>query len=457
MFRKSIPFLFLVGFLLSCSLSAASWLAPEAAKKDPNFLWDYSMDVDSEGNALLLAVYTDLQKKSWLRSIAKPKDGSWSKPVLLATQHAYSPIVRLDREGNAVAVWRFSHEEEKTTIHAARLLFGSSEWIPIEKPLSDPTKNVSLPCLALDGEGVAFVSWSAEHNGTYFIETAKLPKNSSQWISLTPVQVPHPISNMHLAVDPAGNATMIWFKAIKGDVLSGGDEVFVSTLGSDSVLWDMPKTVEKDRYFCGARVVVDNEGNALVTWQVDVGKHLSFETYQHLIGTEEWEKVTFPEVPTYIYQGGRLTVDHAGNATFLWTPNDSKLLCCQLSQGSTAWSEPQLAIPADEGFFFWDSATDSDGNTLVVWMSDNDTLLKSSTLPAGSGTGWTAPTTITSLKHGSDPDTILYAPGSAFLLYQDNLQLKSTIGESLFNALSSSCPFFCLSLCFGPSFCRKMV
>lgn len=127
-----------------------------------------------------------------------------------------SPAVALNSAGNAVAVWLQSSNQ----IYGAFYLNTTKLWTgTLPASSTGPINSVGPPSIGISASGKATAIWS--FNGT--LQSSTLPFNNLAWGGVTNIGVTlNPPSSIpaSIAVDPAGNAVVVWLSSATGIVRS---------------------------------------------------------------------------------------------------------------------------------------------------------------------------------------------------------------------------------------------
>lgn len=126
--------------------------------------------------------------------------GAWSPVVdISAAGGALDPQIAVDPSGNAVAVWRFD-----SRIQAASYSASTNHW-SAALDLADVGQVVSRPHVGLDDAGHASAVWYV--GGMYTLQTARRTSTGVWSTTVLPV---NRAMDARVAVDPVGNATVVW-------------------------------------------------------------------------------------------------------------------------------------------------------------------------------------------------------------------------------------------------------
>lgn len=219
---------------------------------------------------------------------------------------AFELDLALDSAGNAILVWE-GRSGFKNIIQAATLRCGSHSWVRTADVSPSNTQSNS-PRVATDKGGNAVVVWS-EGVTLDHIAAAKLPSGSTTWIGTSNPSSSVPSSFPDVAVDPAGNAVAVWVT-----FAGSHTNVEASTLPSDSLTWTNPITLASSLVITDPQVVVDKHGNAISIWSAS-----GFLQAASLPFNKNW---TIPETitpPTIGVGGQRMAMTPHGFAVITYT------------------------------------------------------------------------------------------------------------------------------------------
>lgn len=198
------------------------------------------------------------------------RNGEWTPPVKInpTEQHAHSPQVAMDNNGNAIIIWEqyvgnyriFKSEYRNGTwVHPKNIFDYISPYVIYKVYNSE---------VAMDDNGNAIIVWSQRtgtdsqifmseyRNGTWK-HPADLTDNISPDGSFT--------SNPRVAIDNNGNAIIIWTQFINGV----GTKFFMSEYRNNT--WTHPADLNDNILPEGSpsggyRVAMDNNGDAIIVW-----------------------------------------------------------------------------------------------------------------------------------------------------------------------------------------------
>jgi len=174
---------------------------------------------DSDGNALATWVQRD-GSSFRIRSNRYSPGNGWGIAEMIEAQNigtAVGPQIAMDASGNAIAVWEQNTGTGNFAIWSNRYTVGSG-WgaaAPIE---TDPY-DASSPQIAMDASGNAIAVWSEEESSLSFRTWSSRYTSAGGWSPSARIQTDSISSlNPRLAVNPSGDAVVVWEQVISLDV-----------------------------------------------------------------------------------------------------------------------------------------------------------------------------------------------------------------------------------------------
>jgi len=365
------------------SATSQSWGVPTLLETD-NAGGAFEPRVAMAGNGDAVAVwYQDdgLRNNIWANRYVAATD-SWGTATLLeaSTGTASSPQVAVDGAGNAMVVW--SQYAGSASIWAIRYTAGTGWDATAQRIEAATTNSAGSAEIAAGANGDAFAVWTsfdgARNNiwanryaiATHAWETATLIESGNAGTAGAP----------HVAVDVNGNAVATWtyFDGARYDIL-------VNRYSASSHGWD-PVTPSLTATATGSgdapRVAVDVAGNATVVWaQADAGRYSIWANRltagsgwgtAALIETADAGDAALPQV----------AVDGIGNAIAVWYQSDGTRndivsnrftagagwgTAAVLETGAGAALRPHVAMNSSgNATAVWDQ---SDGSRISIWAS----------------------------------------------------------------------------------------
>ena len=274
------------------------------------------------------------------------------------------PDVAMDGAGNAIAVWsRF----EPPAVQAARYTAGSGAWSgPVN--LAPGASSAEHARVAMDSSGNALVVW-VEGGGGGNIRAARYLTATGVWTA--PVTISDPAmgyvydAKPHLAVDPAGNALVVWRLTIPR---SGFSEYVVQGVGftAASATWSSPVALGAITRFDtlgddDLAVAGDRFGNGVAVWKQVSG----LQAARYLAGSG-WGPAVNLTAPGQSGSRPRVGVDQSGNATVIWADQSGAVRTVRYIAASDGWSSPfDLTATGLTGNL--QLVVDGAGNVTAIW------------------------------------------------------------------------------------------
>lgn len=401
------------------------------------------------------ALFAPAAQAGWLPAVDISEPG----------EHAGSPHVVLDSEGNATAVWdRWNGVD--TVVESAYRPAGEGWGVPVD--LSEPelegevvpgAHDAQAPQIAVDRNGNVTVLWERYAGTKIVLQSVDRPAGGS-WSA--PVDIgevnlgaaPEP----WIAVDWEGNATAVWkqgeviqsaFRPFLGSwgapiPISGGDSfvpqaamdargdvtaVWMHFDGSRYVVeaayrpeggeWEFPTLVSQPGESAGnPHVALDSGGESLVAWRgEDKGEEYVRAAYRPV--GEPWGQPANVSSEGEQVQSVRAAVDPNGNAIVAWAGDIPKeggyeIAHAAYKSAGGEWETP-AELSADGGNSFpSDVVFDTSGNASLIWQrwDGSSNVIQAAYRPAGEG--WESAVDLSEEgKQGMDAMVVLDAPGDA--------------------------------------------
>jgi len=198
---------------------AATWSAPVLASDGVDSAYGGRVGINANGRAIVAwqqetgdgTTVSNAPTELWARTVSAT--GLWSAPRTISTipgaqMGVYGQIsVAMDGAGNGAVVW------VQGAIQAA--IFSATDgWQAAQGLLSTTTDSAYAPQVAFDASGNALAVWQ-EQDGFHAFGGASRYVPGSGWSASTQFAswTPGDLYTPALAVDGAGNATVVWYAA----------------------------------------------------------------------------------------------------------------------------------------------------------------------------------------------------------------------------------------------------
>ncbi len=305
-------------------------------------------------------------------------------------QNAYSPKVAVDGAGGAIVVWT-RYNGSKDVVQAALKPAGEPWGKPVT--LSEAGEETSEPQVAMDPAGDAVVVWRQFNGSDYIVQAAVKPASEPWGKPVTLSEAGEETSEPQVAVDPAGDAVVVWRR------FNGSDYIVQAAVKPASEPWGKPATLsEAGQEASEPQVAVDAAGEATAVWRRYNGSDHVIQAAEEPAG-EPWSKpATLSEAGHETYEP-QVAVDGAGNATAVWGYYKEYLdsfVQAAVKPAGGPWGEPAILSEAGQEVSEPQLAVDAAGDAASVWDSFDygdcycvQTAVKPTGEPWG-GTDWLA-------------------------------------------------------------------
>jgi ZU5 domain len=356
-------------------------------------------------------------------AVSAVKAWQTAAPLEAAAGQAYSPLLVFDANGSGMAIWNQS-DGTYLRIRSRRYVLGSG-W-GTEMPVDNGGASMALsPKIAADGLGNLMAVWLQPVTASTTSIWTNRYSAGSGWGTAT--LLADNLSsvggnNPEIAMDPAGNATVVWY-AFDGSWTSLWAKRY--TAGGT---WDAATLIESDNSggVSGHRVAMDTNGHAMVVWaQYDsVGQRENVMANRYVVGTG-WGTATPIETSNLTANNPGIAVDGAGNMMAVWHQQSSassssffSIYTNRFSGGS--WGTASL-VKADIPYATQSAiAMNASGNAMLVWLEDDgfDTgSIWARAYTAGAGGAIVRIDNLSVFTDGRSPQVGIDASGNAIALW----------------------------------------
>jgi hypothetical protein len=402
--------------------AAATWLAPTAVSSDG--LIDEGVQVASDSRGDVVAAWTAGSVAGYsVFAAVRPAGGGWQPPVRVSTegQSAGGPQVAFDAQGDAMVVFERLIGPDDDAVEAATLPAGGIWTAPQE--ISGEGSIPSSPALAVDAQGDAVAAWGATVGGHIVIRAIARPAGGD-W-QQTPTQLSaggEDAYGVRAAFDSQGDLTAVWTQftgshetieaatrpyggvwpttsqpVTDGTADASGPVLAVGPQGTVAALWTVDNggneivqgsvrpagsaTWQTPISFTPAGVnsepggvAVTSGGEVLATWSRRAGSSSVVEAAVQLPSNGVWQPTVDLTSSTESAGDPVLGVDPAGDATAVWSANNSSggvVQSSTLRAGETAWPAATNVSSSAESADQPQVAVDAQGNAVAAWSSDH--------------------------------------------------------------------------------------
>ena len=370
------------------SASAASpWVGPtevgNAGEPELMFGPGPSVAVDDQGDSAVVWEGR-IGPRYEVQATTRPAGGSWEPAVELSAPGdiAVFPQIAIDAAGDTTAVW--SSRGGTTAVIKAATKPAGGTWGPAVT-ISDPALESSLAEIAVDPAGEATVILSVEDSTGVFPQAVTRPVGGG-WEA--PVDLAPPSthsSTPDVAVDAAGEATAVW-------EVTDGTETFVQAASRPAGgAWGPHVDLSTgEAEFLLPRIAVNAAGAAVASWSSSsTGNSIQAATRPAGGG---WEPAVDLSGPLPFYHSPPVAIDEAGEALVIWEAGGGTggPIEAVTKPPAGAWSKPNDLAP---GELSTDPAVAfaRNGEPIAIWvrLGGPGEYIQTSSRPPGQG--WTPP------------------------------------------------------------------
>lgn len=290
-----------------------TWSTPVTLSGADHHAGSPAIAVDPRGGATVVwhGSATSGDAPDDVRAIHRPAGGTWGSPLVLA-DHAVSPHVDVDGQGNAVAVWTQSVdgilEVRTATLPSGRV------WSKAVT-LSEPGRDAKLPRVAVNASGTAVAVWRGYDGSDWRVQAARRPSGGAWSAPALVSGSGRSAEDAEVALDGTGNAVAVWRR--DGVVNVDSDAVQVADLPAGGS-WSAPVTVSSaDLPALEPKVSVDTRGNVVAAWRSGDGTNWRTVARRRPVG-QLWGSELWLSDSGQNAFNQQITVDGQGNAIAAW-------------------------------------------------------------------------------------------------------------------------------------------
>jgi len=347
---------------------------------------DPEVAMDDNGNAIIAWYQSDGSNEQIFMS--EYRSGSWSHPLDLADnispngQHAYNPQVAMDNNGNAIITWE---QSDGSNVQIFKSEYRSGGWTHpanLADNISPNGQNARYPEVAMDNNGNAIIAWyqSDGSNKQIFMSEYR----SGTWSH--PADLTDKISpdgqdayDPQVAMDDNGNAIIAWYQS-DGTKM----QIFMSEYRSGGWAYpaDLADNISPDgEHVSDPQVAMDDNGNAIITWAQSDGSNWQIFKSEYRSGG--WshpaslaDNISPDGQDAYIVCSPQVAMDDNGNAIITWEQwNGSNWQIFKSEYRNGTWTHPAgLAdnISPDGQIAYYPSvAMGNNGNAIITWAQSD--------------------------------------------------------------------------------------
>lgn len=309
--------------------------------------------MDNNGNAIVVWEDTDYifiseyRNNIWTNKYidAGPMNAMW-QIIFMALGIEWHPQVAMNNSGNAVIVWQhvYLYGDNNVTFNIPKIEFKNDAWTSPEmltNNISDPPQFTNNPQVAIDNNGNAVVVWEQSDgtNGQIF----KSEYRGGTWTN--PANLSDPISptgqvafSPQVKMDNNGNAIIVWSQSD-----GANNQIFKSEYRNG--VWKNPASLADNispdgqdaNPYQEASVRMDNNGNAIITWEQFDGTNWQIFKSEYRGGAwtnpanlsdhispagQDAYSLSDNQFPFPVFHNPQVAMADNGNAIIVWSQSD---------------------------------------------------------------------------------------------------------------------------------------
>jgi hypothetical protein len=363
-FVASITLVLVYACIVSLSTPASAAFSQALSVSPAGYdSFDARATFDRQGDALVVWV-REAQVYPHPRRIqirSRSHTGTWGSAVTVSPsgQDPRLPKVALDDDGDAIVVWH-AYDGVDYRVYARRV--SRAGTLGTLKVLSPTGVKIFGTDVAIDSDGDAVVTWAeAYDDGRVLPRMRRYSRSGSLSGAVSLASVPASADPPAVAFDRQGDAVLAW---ANDNVVQART---LSAAGTLSVLKTVSANLSPiDRHFT-ARVTVDRDGDALVTWRHWTAADQSTQVWGRWVSRDgtvgnvrQLTPSSHPDVVNYSVAG-----DLDGDLLLTWDRFQSKYLYARPISRTATIGQPVLLSTYGR---LHSVRVDDDGDGIVVWQ-----------------------------------------------------------------------------------------
>jgi Ca2+-binding RTX toxin-like protein len=335
-----------------------SWSSPRRISTPAADTESPRLAVDRLGNAIAVWQRSN-GHDSVVQAAVRPADGNWSEPQNLSSpgEVAFTPDVAV-RAGKITAVWTVLRDRRTVVESSSRTVAGS--WTSAQT-VSGPVGNASAPAVAVDdqGDGVAAWRWS---DGAFLVVQASVRSTAGVWSTPEVLSGPgRSASQPQVAMDASGEAVVGWIRN-NGSWLAA--QVVSRPVGGE---WeDVQNLTQRGGNARQLDLTMNSRGDAAVTWvQGRLQATADLLSAFRPAGSRRWSRALVSDGWSRL--GARIALDEQGNATAVWT--GSWTISASFKPAGEDWQENYLLSDFEHYSVYPSVTTQRPQNATAIWIT----------------------------------------------------------------------------------------
>lgn len=284
----------------------------------------------------------------------------WQAPDIALTEAEnddYAPRIAIDQNNDLLLIWMNISPDDPTQadIYARRFLNETGDWQDVVAFDVDASNNVSHS-LTMNANGQAIVTWNQVDDvqfsdslyARYF--NPDVAENSGWGTIQTVEKESGKPGRAFVTLDDDGNALLTWQQESDSNE-TASTELFANFYNVATSTW-LTTPVElgtvtniRDRYITNSYLSRNANGNAIATWSTPENDTYILHSKYFNATTKQWEQTQTIETTGYKLGTVKAVVDHQNHALAVWTQrvNDmDNVYASRFNVYTKAWTDSTL-------------------------------------------------------------------------------------------------------------------
>ncbi|MDG5499607.1 Ig-like domain-containing protein [Marinobacter sp. BGYM27] len=324
---------------------------------------------DGTGNALVVWAQSDGTANSIYSNRYSAADDTWGGATLIehSDEYATRPTVAFDADDNAVVMWVQSNGTYKG-LYASRYIDIDDLWgTPSLVSNTNVNVNDDDPSdLAVAANGDAVAVWS-ESGDLYANRYTVATKSWGTPVSLENLSTS--VYEGQAAIDASGNILVVW-----GQRFNSVNRVYANRYSAAKEMWSGEILLDEADFFAdNPDVAIDPSGNALVVWfQANAPTVVSVFAKRYTIADDSWSGAVEIETSSVDAFLPQVAMDANGNALAVWSEEDGSgnttIHANRYASASASWGSDILIQSDSESGENPRLAVGANGEAMAVWQ-----------------------------------------------------------------------------------------
>ena len=324
--------------------------------------------MDDNGNAIAVWVQNDGTYDSMWANRYVAGQG-WGTPELIETNTGDADFARVAVNGNGVAVALWKQSNGVNHDIWSNIYVPGQGWGTATLMEANPNDG-SEPWVAVDKNGNAMAVWRQYNGGEPDPSIwARRYVAGQGWSTPTLIESnPGFASFPHVGFDDSGNAMVVWYQAFGAP---NGRHIWANryVVGTG---WRTPTRIDSsDRNGQGPALAVNGNGNAVAVWHQwdDAGVAISIWANEYVAG-QGWGTATLIETDSGAADNPDVAIDSGGNAIAVWRQFDGTADSIYANRylAGQGWGTPTPIETGINGADIPRVAIDGNGNAIAIWQ-----------------------------------------------------------------------------------------